>query len=111
MTPDIAAYLDEKMAAIEKLVNDSGAYCDVELGRAEGHAQQGNVWRAEITLLQKGEQMRVEAVGESINAAIDAVKDEMLRQLRKGKDKNTSLTRGLGARLKRWARRGDIRSY
>ena len=106
MTEETADYLDEKMATIGKLVTDSGAHYDIELGRAEGHAQQGNVWRAEITLLQKGDQLRVEAVGESINAAIDAVKDEMLQQLRKNKGRNFTLARRMGARLKRLARFG-----
>jgi hypothetical protein len=48
---------------------------------------------------------------ESVHAAIDIAKDEMLQKLRKGKDRNTSLARRMGAKLKKFARRGDIRSY
>ena len=61
--------------------------------------------------MSKGERWVAEASGESVNAAIDIAKDEILQQLRKSKKRDTSLMRSMGARLKRWARRGDMRSY
>ncbi|MEK7155476.1 MAG: ribosome-associated translation inhibitor RaiA [Patescibacteria group bacterium] len=106
-----AAYLDEKIASLERLVHDEATRCEVEIGRGVGHSQQGDVWKAEIMVHQFGERFIAIAEEESVNAAIDIAKDEMLQQLRKGKDKNTSLVKRMGARLKRWARRGDIRSY
>ena len=116
MTPATSAYLSEKLATLERLVHDEAARCEVEIGRAVGHSQQGNVWKAEIVITfaeanSASRRMYAIAHEESVHAAIDIAKDEMLRQLRKGKDKNTSLVRRMGARLKRWARRGDIRSY
>ncbi len=111
MTPETAAYLDEKIATLERLVHDSAARCEVEIGRAVGHSQQGDVWKAEIVITNFGERLYAVAQEESVNAAIDIAKDEMLQQLRKDKGKHTSIARRLGARLKRWARRGDIRSY
>ena len=111
MTLDTSAYLDEKIASIARLVSDEAARCEVEIGRTAGHSQQGDVWKAEIVVHQFGERFYAVAEEESVNAAIDIAKDEMLQQLRKDKNKNTSLARRMGARLKRWARRGDIRSY
>ncbi len=112
MTPEIAAYLDEKIATLSKLVgDDETARCEVEIGRSVGHSQQGDVWKAEIVILRHGERLRAIAEEESVQAAIDIVKDEMLQQLRKDHGRNLSLTRRMAARLKRFARRGDIRSY
>lgn len=111
MTAEVSAYLDEKIESLERLVSDDAARCEVELGRAVGHSRQGDVWKAEIVVHQYGERLYAIATAESIKAAIDISKDEMLQQLRKGKKRNTSLSRKLGARLKKFARRGDIRSY
>jgi ribosomal subunit interface protein len=111
MTAEIAAYLDEKVESLERLISDDAARCEVELGRAVGHSQQGDVWKAEFVVHQFGERLYAVAEKESVKAAIDIAKDEMLQQLRKGKSRNTSLARRMGARLKKFARRGDIRSY
>lgn len=111
MNADTAAYLDEKIASLERLISDDAARCEVEIGRAAAHSQHGDVWKAEIVVHQFGQRFYVIAHEESVKAAIDIAKDEMLQQLRKDKNKNTSLARRMGARLKRWARRGDIRSY
>lgn len=111
MTSDVAAYLDEKMASLERLVSDEAGRCEVEIGRGVGHSQQGDVWKAEIVVHQYGERLYAIAQGESVKAAIDIAKDEMLQQLRKGKDRHVSLARRMGAKLKKFARRGDIRSY
>ena len=111
MTVEVSTYLKEKVAAFERLVKDAASRCEVEIGRSVGHSKQGDVWKAEIVLHQYGERLYAIAEEESIKAAIDIAKDEMLQQLRKGKDKHSSLTKRMGARLKRWARRGDIRSY
>lgn len=111
MTAGVSAYLEEKLASLERLVSDAAGRCDVELGRSVGHSQNGDVWKAEIVIHQFGERLVAKAEEESVKAAIDIAKDEMLQQLRKGKSKNTSLARRMGARLKKFARRGDIRSY
>jgi ribosomal subunit interface protein len=111
MTSDVAAYLDEKMASLERLISDEAGRCEVEIGRGVGHSQQGDVWKCEIVVHQDGERLYAIAEEESVKAAIDIAKDEMLQQLRKGKNRNMSLARRMGARLKKFARRGDIRSY
>ena len=107
MPPETARYVDEKLAMLTKLVgDDQSASCDVEVGRAVGHAQQGNVWMAEITITRAGERLRAIAHEESVHAAIDVAKDEMLQQLRKTKGKATALSRKVGARIKDWLRFG-----
>ena len=59
MTPEVRAYLDEKIAAIEKLLAHQIdiARLEVELGKAEGHAHQGDIWRAEFILVRGGDRI------------------------------------------------------
>ena len=107
MTPETESYLQERLSALEKLIDlsDTTLKCDVELSRETGH-QHGDIWRAEINLAHKGEVVRVVADGESIHAAIDAAKDEMTSRLRRSKDKLVSTLRRSGVMLKRWLRFG-----
>ena len=113
MTPEISDYLNNKLASIEKILADEAdtTRCEVGLGRAVGHSQQGEVWEAEIIVQNGGGRHVATARGESIQAAIDVAKDEMLQQLRKSKGRGMSLMRRMGSRLKKFARRGDMRSY
>ena len=107
MTPDVSDYLASKLEAIRKLVgDDQTARCEVEVGRAAGHPQQGNIWKAEIMMMLGGERLRALAQEESVNAAIDIAKDEILQQLRKNRGRHTTLARRLGSRLKRLTRFG-----
>ncbi len=105
MPAETAAYLDEKLADIGKFLSDTDR-CEVEIGRAVGHSQQGKVWKAEIVVLQEGERFRAIAQEESVHAAIDIVKDEILQQLRKNKGRSTTLARRMGAQWKRMTRFG-----
>ncbi len=109
--PEVKAYLNDKLAAIEKLVTDDAARCEVEIGRTAGHSQQGRVWKAEIILTHFGERMCAVAEEESVKAALDVVKDEAVMLLKKSRGKKTTFSRRAGAQLKKFARRGDMRSY
>ncbi len=113
ITPDVREYLDARIATISRLLDESTSQArfEIELGKNAGHPQQGNIWRAELVIHHDGDRMVAIATGESINAAIDIAKDEMLQQVRKSKGRDATLMRRMGARLKRWARRGDMRSY
>lgn len=106
MPREVSDYLDDKIDSIQKILahEASTARCEVELGRHAGHSQQGDVWRAEIIVHRGGERHIASATGESVNAAIDVAKDEILQQLRKSKGRSFALAKRMGARLKRMAR-------
>ncbi|PIR86289.1 ribosomal subunit interface protein [Candidatus Kaiserbacteria bacterium CG10_big_fil_rev_8_21_14_0_10_43_70] len=109
MTPEIRAYLDDKINAISKLVvvsgEDAKVTCDVELEKAQPQ-QTGPIWRAEMNLTFDGNMYRSEATAESINAALDEVKDEMTKRLRRDKKKRFDRLRRGGAKMKDWMRFG-----
>jgi ribosomal subunit interface protein len=104
MTEALGAYLDERIAHIEKMLGEAAATarCEVELARDAGRPRHGaNIWMAEITLIRPGhEQIRATNHSESINGAIDDVKDEVAMQLRKHKQAEHGALRKEGAELK-----------
>jgi ribosomal subunit interface protein len=106
MPREVSDYLDDKIDSIQKLLAGDAetARCEVELGRHVGSSQQGDVWRAEIIVHRNGMRHVASATGESVNAAIDVAKDEILQQLRKSKGRSFALAKRMGARLKRMAR-------
>ncbi len=101
ITPDVQNYLDKRLLSLEQFIDkdDSGVVCNVELERFVHH-RRGDVFRAEITLSTREGVYRAEAKGESVEAAIDKVKDEVVRGLRRKKRKKIHLLRRGGVALK-----------
>lgn len=107
LTPEIEAYLDQKLSDIEKLLvyeSDDEVTCDIELAHVRD--QRTDAWRAEMNLAVRGEMYRAEARGESVQAALDEVKDEMMKRVRRSKRKRFHLLRRGGAKLKEFIRFG-----
>lgn len=109
ITPEVSAYLDERLATIEKMLGSDAvaARCEVELGRDAGGQRHGeHVWIAEVNVSYPGaDEIRATNRAESINAAIDDVKEEIIVQLRKQRKAQMSFMRRSGAMLKdlmRW---------
>ena len=88
--PDVtAAYLDERIAHVEKLLAASAdtTRCEVELGLDAGGQRHGaNMWFAEMQVIRPGERtLRATNRSESIHGAIDDAKAELERQIRNEK--------------------------
>jgi ribosome-associated translation inhibitor RaiA len=84
ITPDVSNYLDERIASLEKLLGADAntARLEVEVGRAAGGQRHGEyLWFAEFQIVQPGLDRIVTRNNEpTINAAIDAAKDEIAPQ-------------------------------
>lgn len=111
LTAEVRAYADERIKSIEKLLGSDAdvSRVEVELGRAAGGQRHGsNLFFAEIDVSIPGDG-RVHATNNaaSINAAIDDVKEEILRQLRKRKTVHQRVIRKGGAMLKNFLRFGQ----
>jgi ribosomal subunit interface protein len=110
ITPEVSAYLDEKIAHLGKFLGEDAATarCEVELGR-DGHAKHGkNIWFAEMQILHPGGRLiRATNRSESMNGAIDDVKDEVERQLRKDKQLHRRIFRKTGSAIKGFLRIND----
>ena len=109
MNSQVEDYLDERILTLEKHIGTDAenARCEIEIGRAAAHSKHGENWFAEVQIwIAGGDQVRVVAHGETVNAAIDAAKDEILGRLKKDKTKRFVRARAVGAAIKNWLRFG-----
>jgi len=102
MTPEVSKYLDDKLAVLEKYIDkdDESVKCDVEVGKTTEHHQSGKIFRAEINVSIGKKMFRTEAVETSMNAAIDMAKDEMVKRLKRSKERRFTLIKKGGERVK-----------
>jgi len=70
----------------------------VEVGRTTLHHRKGEIFRAEGQLKLPGKSLRAEAQSEDLKIAINEVKDELQRELKKYKERSITLTKR-GARI------------
>lgn len=110
MTPETSDYLASRLAHVEKLLSDDAqtARCEVELGRDAGGQRHGAyVWFAEMQIIAPGAySIRATNHSESINGAIDDVKEEVERQIKRERKLHIRLARKSGAFAKRLMRFG-----
>lgn len=87
LTSALKSYLEEKIWSLNKLVDkwdlEGAVVARVELGRTTVHHHKGDVFRAEINLNLPGQVLRVEAEEWDIRVAIDRVKNELQREIKK----------------------------
>ena|SRR3989344_984175 len=111
MAPETQAYLNERLARIEKLLDRDAtlARCEVEIGRDAGNQRHGaNLWFAELNIqIPGGRLIRATNRSESINAAIDDAKDEAERQIRRERKLHIRMWRKSGAAFKKLLRMSD----
>lgn len=101
LTPDIYSYLEKKLAPIEKILEgDTAAHANIEIGKSSRHHKTGNFFEARIQLHFSGQDITTQALGESIYAAIDGMKDEITRELTSKKDKQLTQVKKGGRRIK-----------
>jgi len=111
MAPQTEAYLNQRIASLGKLLTgfEDVARVEVELGRDAGRPRHGkNIWFAEIQVIVPGVgRVYARNNSESVNGAIDDVKEEVERQLRRERKLHIRLLRKGGALAKRLLRFGD----
>ncbi|MDP3934674.1 MAG: ribosome-associated translation inhibitor RaiA [Candidatus Giovannonibacteria bacterium] len=87
-------YVDKKIVlAAEKLfVRESEVVAlDIEVGKTTKHHRAGKIFRAEANLSVGRTLLRAEALGETLNEAIDLVEEELTREIKKFKERRHSL--------------------
>ena len=111
MAPQTEAYLNQRIASLGKLLTgfEDVARIEVELGRDAGRPRHGaNIWFAEIQVIVPGaERVYARNNSESVNGAIDDVKEEVERQLCRERKLHIRFLRKGGALAKRLLRFGD----
>lgn len=105
---DTRAYAEEKASAVRKVLghyDENDISCEIVLARDDKHAT-GLVFRADITAYAGSEKVHAVGHGESIKAAIDIAKDDLVRRVVHEKDKRITLVRRGRAKIKEWLRFG-----
>lgn len=89
LTDAIRQYVDERMLAVAKLVDeyDPDAMAEVEVGKSTQHHNKGPYMRAEMMLTFLGNVFRSEEEREDLYEAIDVAKDDLRRQVVEHKDR------------------------
>ncbi len=87
---------------VERLLDehDTDPRAEVELEQTTRHHQSGDIFRAEINLRTAQLNLRTEAEEGDLYAAIDIAKDELMDELRRAKDKKSSMMRRGGRMFK-----------
>lgn len=103
LTDAIRDYLDKKLSQVEKYADtkNSVPIVDVEIGKKISDQNTGDdLFRAEINIEIGGRFYRYVAEESELYAAIDKMKDEIVRILRKDKEKKTDGFRRGALRMK-----------
>ncbi|MDP1629745.1 MAG: ribosome-associated translation inhibitor RaiA [bacterium] len=95
LTPAIEEFINQKinrdMAKFIKRLDEKGAAeIFVEIARTSRHHKQGDIFRAEADLRLPGKVLRAEAEEWNIRVAIDQVKDELQREIKKYKERQAT---------------------
>src|SRR3989344_2881651 len=102
LTSAISDYIDKKIVDIEKLIakDDESASVHVEIEKTTAHHHAGDIFRAEINVHIAGKSLRAEATKEDLYAALDEIKDEIIRELSSHKNKQKTLIKKGGRLIK-----------
>jgi putative sigma-54 modulation protein len=87
LTEAIKDYVNDKIGSLDKFF-DGILEARVEVGLTSKHHQKGNIFRAEVNLdVPRKHNLRAEAEREDLYMAINEVKEELQRQIKKLKEK------------------------
>jgi putative sigma-54 modulation protein len=102
LTEAIRDYVNKKFNAVSKFVrkSDESVLCRVEVGKVTHHHKKGEVFRAEGRIHIDGKELYAASEKEDLYAAVDDVKDELVRVLTSTKEKKMDMVRKGGARIK-----------
>lgn len=101
LTAGIEDYVQEKIGSIDKFLDNMDRNvieARVEIGKITRGQQKGDIFRAEVNLSLPGRLLRAEAEEMNLRTAIDRVKEEIQREVKKYRGKKE-------AKFKRGARR------
>ncbi len=109
LTDAISAYVEEKLQSVEKFMvphEEEEPVAYVEVGKTTNHHNSGDVFRAEVTTTVRGKQFRAVCQKSDLYAAIDDMKDELIRELNSYKNKERTLMRRGAGMIKNLLRFG-----
>src|SRR3989338_9607651 len=111
ITPAIDEYVSKKISTLEKFLDTKNeSLCEVEIGRTTKHHNTGDIFKAEINIVQPGNK-QIYVVAEEIDlyTAIDIVRDEAEQAIVSRKNKYKTLFKKGAIRMKEILKRINFR--
>jgi len=106
LEPHLQRLVDQKFESLEKYIgNETDTQCEVEFEK-ETAQQSGNIFRVEANLWLAGKLYRAEASEANFETAIDEVRNELDKELRRANDKQNTLMKRGGRIIKKMMRFG-----
>jgi putative sigma-54 modulation protein len=96
LTDAISAYVEEKIQSVEKFTvshEEEEVLAEVEVGRTTKRHNSGDIFHAEVNIHVRGKHFRAVSEKSDLYAAIDDVRDELVRELNSHKTKERTLMR------------------
>lgn len=112
ITPAIDDYVTKRIASLEKFLDIKDAtLCEVELGRTTTHHKSGDIFKAEVNLMEPGYK-QVFAIAEEVDlyTAIDVVRGETERLIVSQKKKHDTLFRRGAVQVKNLLKRINFKN-
>ena len=111
MTPAIDDYVSKKISSLEKFIGQgNNLLCEVEIGRTTKHHRSGDIFKAEINIIEPGNKQIFAVAEESdLYTAIDILRDEAEREIVSQKDKRDTLFRRGATKINNLLKRINFR--
>lgn len=93
LTDAIRDYVEKRFTLIDKFMHSSAESVQVEVGKTSNHHKQGDIYKAEVNLSVGGKKFYAVAETEDLYGSVDAVKEDIVRQLTTNKDRSETLFR------------------
>lgn len=98
---------EQKLQTLTKFISDDqSVICDAEFDKVAAN-QNGQIFHFAVNLQIDGELYRADATEESFEAAVDEVRNELDKRIRRHKSKKDSIGKKAGRAIKRLLRRRD----
>jgi len=98
---------EQKLNTLKKFIGaDQSVLCEAEFDKVAAN-NKGQIFKFSVNLEIDGAMHRAEAVEESFEAAVDEVRDELDKKLRRNKSKKDTLGKRAGRAFKNLIARGD----
>ena len=92
---------EQKLGSLKKFIAaDKSVICDAEFDKVAAN-NKGAIFHFAVNLQVDGDMYRADATEESFEAAVDEVRDELDKRLRRNKSKRDSLGKRAGRAMKR----------
>ncbi len=93
LTDAIRDYAQKRMDTLEKVMHSTVEVIHMQIGKTTNHHKQGDVYKADANMLLGGNKFYAQAETEDLYSSIDALREDLFRQLTEKKDRNETLFR------------------